>query len=138
MTIGFKVKYNWYQIGEPDLFYAFFSTVAFHLENKNWGSRFFTVMNEFYQGKLSYDQIKPTYNELLIIKEELKKYPPEKVIWDFDDLSKKAPCGNNISEDIKDLSDYFVTSDGENLFDLIFRALYKAEQLHCEISVGTI
>lgn len=33
--IGFKVEYNWYEIGSSDFLYAFFSTVAYDLENKN-------------------------------------------------------------------------------------------------------
>ena len=38
--VGFKVKFYWYQIGSGDFLHAFFSTVAYNLENMKWGSRF--------------------------------------------------------------------------------------------------
>ena len=31
--VGFKVKFYWYQIGSGDFLHAFFSTVAYNLEN---------------------------------------------------------------------------------------------------------
>ena len=37
--VGFKVKFYWYQIGSGDFLHAFFSTVAYNLENMKWGSR---------------------------------------------------------------------------------------------------
>lgn len=39
-----------------------------------------------------------------------------KVIWDIDDMTKMPPWGKNISKDITDLSNYFVTSDGKDFF----------------------
>lgn len=47
----------------------------------------------------------------------------EKVVWDIEDLSKKSPWGANISEEITDLSNYFVTSSGEDLIILLKHAL---------------
>ncbi len=55
MAVGFKVKFYWYQIGHGDFLHSFFSTVAYNLENGNWGSRFPVIMNELYQGKLECD-----------------------------------------------------------------------------------
>ena len=57
MAVGFKVKFYWYQIGHGDFLHSFFSSVAYNLENGDWGS--------------------------------------------------------DISKDITDLSNYFVTSDGD-------------------------
>ena len=51
--VGFKVKFYWYQIGSGDFLHAFFSTVAYNLENMKWGSRFPVIMKELYQGHLS-------------------------------------------------------------------------------------
>lgn len=116
MAVGFKVKYYWYQIGRGDFLHSFFSTVAYNLENENWGSRFPIIMNELYQGKMSWMNVDKAIAELNVIKEELKAFSPDKVIWDIEDLSKQPPWGNNISKDITSLSNYFVTSDGEDCY----------------------
>ena len=103
MAVGFKVKYYWYQIGRGDFLHSFFSTVAYNLENENWGSRFPIIMNELYQGKMSWMNVDKAIAELNVIKEELKAFSPDKVIWDIEDLSKQPPWGNNISKDITSL-----------------------------------
>lgn len=54
---------------------------------------------------------------------------PEKVVWDIEDLSKQPPWGNNISEEITDLSNYFVTSSGEDLIIMLKDALDMAKEL---------
>ncbi len=50
----------------------------------------------------------------------------------IDDLFKQPPWGKNISNDITNLSNYFVTSDGEDnsYRDMIFNALKK--QKNCK------
>lgn len=35
MTVGFKVKFYWYQIGHGDFLHSFFSTVAYRLMTAN-------------------------------------------------------------------------------------------------------
>lgn len=70
MAVGFKVKFYWYQIGHGDFLHSFFSTVAYNLENGNWGSRFPVIMNELYQGKLECDNTDKALEELSIIKKE--------------------------------------------------------------------
>lgn len=50
--VGFKVKYYWFQIGSEDFLFSFFSTVAYNLENKKWGTKFPVIMNELYLGNL--------------------------------------------------------------------------------------
>ncbi len=57
MAVGFKVKFYWYQIGHGDFLHSFFSTVAYNLENANWGSRFPVIMNELYQGKIDHKDV---------------------------------------------------------------------------------
>ena len=78
MAVGFKVEFFWYQIGTGDFLHSFFSTIAYNLENKNWGSRFPVIMNELYQGKMNVENVDKAITELEIIKKELKKYPPQK------------------------------------------------------------
>ena len=71
-------------------------------------------MNERYQGTLDKDNVETAIEELKKIQLELQAFSPDKVVWDIDDLSNQPPWGKNISNDITNLSNYFVTSDGED------------------------
>lgn len=123
--VGFKVKFYWYQIGSGDFLHSFFSTVAYNLENTKWGSRFPTIMKELYQGHLSKEHIDDVISELSVISVELRDFPPDRVIWDMEDLSKRPPWENDISEDITNLSNYFVTSDGEDFLTIFYTRLKR-------------
>lgn len=63
---------------------------------------------------------------------------PKDVVWDINDLSKQPPWKDNISGDITDLSDYFVTSGGEDFITLFFRALKKVEELGEPLKIETL
>jgi len=138
MAVGFKVMFFWYQIGTGDFLHSFFSTVAYNLENGQWGSRFPVIMNELYQGKLARENIDKATKELRIIKQELQKLSPEKVVWDIDDLSKQPPWGKNISKDITDLSNYFVTSGGEDFLTVFAHALEKAKEVNSAMEIKAV
>lgn len=138
MAVGFKVKYYWYQIGNGEFMHSFFSTICYHLEEKQWGSKYPHLMNELYQGKLEKDSIDSGVAELESIKCELEKFPPSEVIWDIDDLDAKPPWGDNISPAIKNLSTYFVTSDGENLILVLEKALNRAKDLKEDLHIESL
>ena len=138
MAVGFKVKFFWYQIGSGDFLHSFFSTVCYNLEDSNWGSRFPHIMNELYAGELKVENIDSAINELNCIKAELGKISKDRVIWDIEDLSKKAPWGDNISNTITNLGNYFVTSDGDDFMTLFSNALEKAKKLNNNIKLESI
>ncbi len=138
MAIGFAVKYYWYQVGTGSFLNAFFSTVAYNLENKKWGSRFPKIMREIYQGYAGPDSIAEAIDELKVIKEELKRFSPDKIVWDFEDISIQPPWGSNISKDITDLSNYFVTSEGEDFISVFLMALENAKELGEGIEIRVI
>ena len=121
--VGFKVKFYWYQIGQGDFLHAFFSTVAFNLENKNWGSRFPIIMNELYQGKLNNKNVDKAICELNQI---------------IDDLSKQPPWADKISDSITSLANYFVTSDGEDFLAIFSHALEKEKEIDSDLEVETM
>jgi len=50
-------------------------------------------------------------------------------------LAQQPPWGNDISEDITDLSNYFVTSEGEDLFDVLFKAFGRAKDDHENVEI---
>lgn len=73
--------------------------------------------------------------ELNTIKEELRTIPANKVIWDIDDLEKMPPWGENISKGITDMSNYFVTSEGEDFLTIFKHALEKSQELGLPIEI---
>ena len=46
--------------------------------------------------------------------------------------------GDNISEDITDLSNYFVTSEGEDFLSVFAAALDKAQQRNAPLKIQTL
>ena len=48
------------------------------------------------------------------------------------------PWGSNISPDINNLSDYFITCDGKNLISILKIALNKAELEKVDIEVKSL
>lgn len=138
MATAFTVKYYMYTIGTADFLNAFFSTVCGRLENGKWGSRFPHLMNELYQGVLPVKHLAAGTEELSQIKQELAQFAPDQVIWDIDDRSLTPPWGDNISEDITDLSNYFVTSEGEDFLSVFAAALDKAQQQNAPLKIQTL
>lgn len=135
---AFTVKYYIYTIGTADFLHAFFSTVCGRLENGKWGSRFPHLMNELYQGVLPVKHLAAGTEELSQIKQELAQFAPDQVIWDIDDRSLTPPWGDNISDDITDLSNYFVTSEGEDFLSVFAAALDKTQQRNASLKIQTI
>ncbi len=138
MAVGFTVDFYWYQIGYGEFLHSFFSTVAYNLEGNIWGSRFPTIMNELYQGTLRKDNLDIAIKELTQIKNELSSFSPEKVVWDIEDLSKQPPWGTRISKDITDLSNYFVTSSGDDFITMFFHALEKAKEMSVDLIIESL
>ncbi|MGM0338882.1 immunity 70 family protein [Enterococcus sp. AZ007] len=119
MTIGLKVDYLWFSIGTGDFLFSFFSNVCAHLEKMKWGDQYPIVMNELYEGILPKEHLELAQKELAEIQMKFAEVPPEKIIWDIEDLDRRPPWGNEISNEITNLSEYFVTDDGKNLFEVL-------------------
>lgn len=75
---------NW----KKRLFETFFSTIAYYLEDKKWGSKYSYVMKKLYSGELSFKNVDNAINELKNIRDFLEKLDKEhnKIIWDARDL----------------------------------------------------
>lgn len=135
--VGFKVGCIWYEIGAASFLHSFFSTVAYNLEGGNWGTRFPVIMNELYQGELTNANVPNAKVELNTIESELKNLSPDKVIWDMEDLGKQPPWGTRISNQITDLSNYFVTSDGRDFLTIFRKALDDAIEIKTDIIISS-
>lgn len=136
MTIGLQTGSIFFEVGAPSFMHCFFSTIAYNLENSEWGSKFPYLMNDFYHKELLPENIEMAETELNIIYEALKSFPPNKVVWNIDDLSQSPPWGENIADTITDLSNYFITSDGKDLFEVLTKALNIAKQINKKITIG--
>ena len=95
-------------------------------------------MNELYQGVLPVKHLAAGTEELSQIKQELAQFAPNQVIWDIDDRSLTPPWGDNISDDITDLSNYFVTIEGEDFLSVFAAVLDKAQQRNASLKIQTI
>jgi hypothetical protein len=135
MSIGLKVDNIVTELGSAGFVHGFFSTVSRCLEPDGWATRFPVLLNALYQGTLQKRQANDALGELDTIRQELKRMPPQSVVWDIADQSRQPPWGNFVSPDITDLSNYFVTSTGRDLLEVMAECLqyFAAEGAVCSI-----
>ena len=139
MSVYFKVGPIYYEIGAGSFLYSIFSTVAHNLENRKWGNRFpYLMKNLFNDGKLPNNKIDKLEAEVKKIRKELKEFSPDKIVWDFENLAQRPPWGNEIADTITDLSNYFVTSDGKDFFEVFFKALDDAKEINMDIELDEL
>ena len=135
MIVGISTYYCFYTIGPDGFLYAFFSTIACRLEHNNWGSRFPVIMKRLYNGSVGVEDLDKALRELKQIHEELKRLPPDQIVWDANDRSVAPPWGYDITDKITNLGNYFITSNGEQLFDVLFAAFSKAKELGKKVEI---
>jgi hypothetical protein len=116
------------EVGTQDLLHAFFSTISYHLEPGGWGSRYPELMNELYQGRLDAPKAAKVLNDVLSIREQLKGFRPDEVVWDIENRNAGPPWGDDIGPNVTDLSNYFLTSNGRYLFDVLVDCLQALQQ----------
>lgn len=126
MAVGITVGSITDEIGAPSFVHAFFSTISANCEPKGWGSRFPTLMKELYQGCLSYKNAASALEELKEARAKLLTLPPSKVVWDIENTQAQPPWGTNIATTITSLGNYFISSTGRDVFDLLQEALEAA------------
>ncbi|MCX7113287.1 MAG: Imm70 family immunity protein [Proteobacteria bacterium] len=138
MSVGVRVGSIVDEVGASSFFNAFFSTITALLEQNKPSLRFPQISISFYKGKVEVENIEKAVNELREIKQEFAKYPPSSVVWDLEDRTKQPPWGKNISPDITSMENYFVSSTGRDLFDLLLEAFEYAEKKSLPVSIEEI
>ena len=123
MAVGLRAGRVITEIGTQRFLHCFFSTISRHLEPQGWGTVYPELMNELYQGELDVCHMDKVLHDVLEIRDKLRSFPPNAVVWDYEDLSARPPWGDDISADITDLSNYFVTSTGRDLFSVFIENL---------------
>ncbi|PAU51781.1 immunity 70 family protein [Pseudomonas indica] len=136
MSVGITVGSITDEIGAPSFVHAFFSTISAHCEPNGWGTAFPNLMKELYQGRLSFMHAKAALAELEQAKLLLKDLPPSQVVWDIEDRKAQPPWGNNIAGTITNLSNYFVSSTGRDVFALLEEALRASVDEERDATLG--
>jgi len=137
MAVGLRVRSNVWMAGSQEFLHAFFSTIAHRLESQGWGSRFPALQGSLYQGELDAEQVAAARAELASVRRDLKEFPPSEIVWDIEDPAARPPWGDDISADITDLSNYFVTEDGRDLIEVLDEALGYADRASVGVSIQT-
>lgn len=127
MSVRYTIDSLFYQVGHGnDFLHSFFSTISYHLEPNGWGTKYPYLLKHLYNGKLAWSDVPKVIVELEEIYTKFERYEPTSVVWDIETLNKRPPWVEKLSTDIKSLSNCFVTSEGRNLFDVLFNALYSS------------
>ncbi|MBD3921020.1 immunity 70 family protein [Paenibacillus sp. PR3] len=138
MTVGLKAHYFWFPIGTGDFLHSFFSTISYNLEPNGWGTKYPVLLKSLYHEQLDKAQIPALQEELNNARELLMDIPPNKVIWDIEDLSKRPPWGDDISPEITSLGNYFVSSDSKQVFDIFLKAIETALQYDLDLRIHSM
>jgi len=136
--VGLKVGPIFYKIGTGSFLHCFFSTIAVRIEKGTLGSRYPILMNQLYNGEVSPDEIDSINNELNNIKAELKKFDSGQVIWDIDNRDEKPPWGDSVADRITDLSNYFITSDGKDVFEVFHSAIDACKKVNRNLTITNL
>ena len=136
MDVGLSVGDQRYEVGTSDFLNAFFSTVVVRLEGGQWGSEYPLLMNKLYMGEVDAADALKLQAELTEVRKRLEQFTPDLVVWDFENPSKRPPWGSNISSHIRSLAQYFWTSDGKDLFDVLINAAERSAASREAIVVG--
>lgn len=123
MGVGIELGSITDEIGSDAFLYAFFSTITGNLEPAGWGTRFPIIMHTLYGGTLPQKDGAGALAEIRIIRNELAHLPPDRVIWSLENRTLQPPWSSNISKDINNLADYFVTAHGRDLIMLLIEVL---------------
>lgn len=122
-----------YNLGYESIVQSFFSTIAYHLENKKWGSVYPAIMNEFYKGKLEQNRIDYAIAEIKDIKKKLSKLKASDIICDINNLDIKPPFDSSIDIPIEL---FFCNYDGITMPDIILNVLESIRNKKNSLYIG--
>jgi len=83
-------------------------------------------MRKLYQGELPHVDAAGALKELQQARAELSRLPVRRLVGNIEDRSKRPPWGDDIASTITDLSNYFVTSTGRDVFATVQEILEVA------------
>ncbi len=103
------------EIGNSEIINCFYSTIVFNL---NYNLEDISLAIAFLEnGKCEAQDCIETAREFNLIRDRLSLIPIEKLVYDMNNPSKKAPWNGNISPIVTSCGNFFTTADGK---DMIF------------------
>ena len=122
-----------FNLGYEHMVQSFFSTIAYNLENKKWGSVYPAIMKEFYKGKLEPNRIDYAIAEIKDIKNKLSQLNVSKMIYDFEKLDQLPLIDPKL--DIK-IDDVYKNDNGERMTDIILKVLTTLRDKKIPLYIG--
>lgn len=135
MNVSFWVGYEAFAVGDASFLKAFFSTIFVRVEERDWGSRYPVLMRDLYSGRVAPGAAGAALGEIERLRKHLADHPPNDIVWDFEDSASKPPWGEKVSSQVSSLANYFVTSDGKDLLDILSAALTEALQSGHDLTI---
>ena len=112
-------------VGGGDYWNALMSTVDIRLKKCKKDISY--AVNFLHSGECSAEDALETAKQFNIIRDELSKFGPDKIIYDSEDLKKEAPWKDNISPTVTSCANFFTTADGNDLlFEIVNILTYAA------------
>ena len=112
-------------IGSRDILYALYSTVYMQL---GIAKRKVLLGLAFLEtGVCADENALETARQLNLIRDELSKFAPGKMVYNKNEPKKVAPWGKNISPVITSCGNYFTTADGKNLISELIELFVYAD-----------
>ena len=136
--VGFYSAHLWYPVGSSDLLHSFFSTVSVRLEDAGWGSGFPVLMGDLYDEGIAPSAVAKALHEWARVRAGLGTLPASAMVWDCEDLDASVPLEYTPPTQAETLLDCFTTCEGENLVDMLGRALTQARQERAQLRIATL
>jgi len=95
VAVALRVGNLSWEVGSGPFLTSFFSTIACILEAQGLGTRF-GGLRMLYDGELPASQADRVRSELEVVRAELRRSPPDQVVWDREDLDA-LPLGARTS-----------------------------------------
>ena len=104
---------RFFDVGSEDIWKSIYYTavVAFRYKKRN----IHKALAFMETGKCAAAEGYETARQFNLIRDEFAKIPPEKVVYDLNNRTKKAPWMNNLSPVITSFANLFTTAEGQDL-----------------------
>lgn len=104
---------------------ALFATISYRLEPAGRASRFPQMLTNLYKGYLRPEDAAAAIQELNTVEQELKSLPPEKAVWNLQDVTPVNPAGQPLNQAAKNAFDFFIAAEGRPIITVLREAVYE-------------
>ena len=112
-------------VGSDIIWRALYSTIKVNLKGEESAIRFAVKFLE--TKKCKWTDAQETARQMNLIRDGLSRFSPKEAIYDFEDLSKRAPWEGKISPVITSCGNMYTTADGKDLLvELVSLLVYSS------------